>query len=142
VRFWDSSALVPLFLVESTSDWARSITNSDSEVVVWALTRVELMSAIERRKRQAPDMTARLSAAGSEVMRMWNVWNEIRDVETVRENAERLVATYPLRAADALQLGAALVAADRSPATLPFVTLDQRLAVAAGREGFPVVGPD
>jgi len=87
-------------------------------------------------------MTDRLSAARSEVIQMWNVWNEIRDVEKVREKAERLVATHPLRAADALQLGAALVAADGSPATLPFVTLDQRLAAAAGREAFPVLGPD
>ena len=51
------------------------------------------------------------------------------------------VETHPLRAADALQVGAALVAAEESPATLEFVTLDRKLAVAAEREGFRVVGP-
>jgi len=45
-----------------------------------------------------------------------------------------------LRAADALQLGAAIVAADGEPETLEVVTLDRRLADAARREGFPILG--
>jgi hypothetical protein len=53
----------------------------------------------------------------------------------------RLLRVHPLRAADALHLGAALVAAEDNPRTLPFVTLDDELALAAEREGFPVVGP-
>ena len=47
---------------------------------------------------------------------------------------------HPLRTADALQLGAALVAADGDPQSLELVTLDRRLADAARREGFPVLG--
>jgi predicted nucleic acid-binding protein len=47
---------------------------------------------------------------------------------------------HPLRAADALQLGAALFAADGDPQSLELVTLDRRLADAARREGFPVLG--
>jgi predicted nucleic acid-binding protein len=115
--------------------------NGDPGVVVWALTRVELMSAIERRRREDPDLSDRFSAARNEVMKTWNIWTEITMFETVREQAERVVAAHPLRSADALQLGAALVAAGGSPATLQFVTLDQRLATAAEREGFPVLGP-
>lgn len=49
--------------------------------------------------------------------------------------------THPPRAADALQVGAALVAAEEFPATLEFVTLDRKLAVAAEREGFRVISP-
>ena len=142
MRFWDSSALVPVFLVESTSVWVRKVMNGDPGVIVWALTRVELMSAIERRRREDPDLSDRFSAARNEVMKMWNIWTEIAMIETVREQAERVVAAHPLRSADALQLGAALVAAGGSPATLQFVTLDQRLATAAAREGFPVLGPN
>jgi len=141
VRFWDSSALIPVFLVERTSDWARKVMNSDPGVIVWALTRVELMSAIERRRREDPDLSARLSDARSEVQKTCNIWIEIAMIETVREHAESVLAAHPLRAADALQLGAALVAAAGNPETLQFVTLDRRLAVAAEREGFPVLGP-
>jgi predicted nucleic acid-binding protein len=45
---------------------------------------------------------------------------------------------HPLRAADALQLAAAVVAAEGIPASLSIVTLDERLAAAARREGFVV----
>ena len=141
MRFWDSSALVPVFLAEPTSGWARKVMNRDPGVAVWALTRVELMSAIERRRREDPDLSSRFSAARTEVMQTWGIWIEIAIIETVREHAERLVTAHPLRAADALQLGAALVASAGNPATLQFVTLDQRLGAAAAREGFPVLGP-
>lgn len=48
---------------------------------------------------------------------------------------------HPLRAADSLQLAAAIVVADGAPRALPFVTLDDRLALAADKEGFPVLVP-
>jgi predicted nucleic acid-binding protein len=60
----------------------------------------------------------------------------------VRQTAIRLLRVHPLRTADALQLAAAIAAAEDHPATLPFVTLDERLAQAAEREGFPVARPD
>ena len=43
--------------------------------------------------------------------------------------------------ADALQLGAAIVAAEGEPASLEFATLDRRLADAAAREGFQILSP-
>lgn len=52
----------------------------------------------------------------------------------------RLLRLHPLRAADALQLAAALVLAEHDPRTLPFVTLDERLALAAEQEGFELMG--
>ena len=47
--------------------------------------------------------------------------------------------SVPLRAADALQLAAAFAAAERRPASLEIVTLDDRLANAARKEGFAVL---
>jgi len=58
-----------------------------------------------------------------------------------RPHAERVVETHPLRAANALHIGAALVASEDNPATLEFVTLDRNLANAAEREGFVFLGP-
>jgi uncharacterized protein len=68
-------------------------------------------------------------------------WGEVQPGESVRSTAARLLRTHPLRAGDALQLAAAIVAADGDPQTLPFVTLDERLALAADKEGFPVIVP-
>jgi len=69
-------------------------------------------------------------------------WREVQPVTVVRTTAIRLMRVHPLRTADALQLGAAIVAAEEHPATLPVVTLDERLAQAAEREGFAVIRPD
>ena len=57
----------------------------------------------------------------------------------LRERAGRLLASHPLRAADALQLAAALVWCDERPADEGFVCLDQRLRDSARREGFAVL---
>ena len=61
-------------------------------------------------------------------------------MEIVRRYAERVVETHPIRAADALQIGAALVAAEDNPASIAFVSLDRNRAEAAEREGFHVIG--
>jgi predicted nucleic acid-binding protein len=108
--------------------------------IVWTLTRVELVSALARRKREEPEKARALLRARRQVLTAWEEWSEVVAVDPVRRQAERLVSAHPLRAADALQLGAALVACDLEPSAMPFVTLDERLATAAEREGFSVLG--
>ena len=141
MRFWDSSAIVPLMVVEAGSARVRNWFGSDSEIIVWTLTRVELLSAIARRRREESRSAAMLTIARRNILRAWDGWSEITAVELVRRHAERLVESYPLHAADALQLGAALIAAEGDPTNLELVTLDRNLADAAEREGFAVLGP-
>jgi hypothetical protein len=62
----------------------------------------------------------------------------IADIEAVKALARRLLRVHTLRAADALQLGAALVWASGQPQGKTLHTLDERLALAARREGFVV----
>ena len=141
MKFWDSSAIVPLMIVEPSSARVRNWFDSDSEIIVWTLTRVELLSAIARLRREDSRSATILTVVRRNIMRAWDGWSEITNVELVRRHAERLVESYPLRAADALQLGAALIAAEGEPANLDLVTLDHNLADAAEREGFAVFGP-
>src|SRR3990170_7340706 len=103
----------------------------DRAVVVWELTRVELLSALARRRRDMPEAARRLASARRRVLAVWPAWTEVTAIDVVRRHAERLVNTHPLRAADALQVAAALVVADQDPASLTFVTLDRRQADAA-----------
>ena len=140
MRFWDTSALLPLFMAEKESRRARAWLRRDPIVVVWTLTRVELLSALARRERKEPDAARALVTARARVLAAWEEWSEIVAIEPVRRQAERLVSVHPLRAADALQLGAALVATDLDPAGLGFGTFDERLATAALKEGFSVLG--
>ena len=66
-------------------------------------------------------------------------WAEVEALAAIRRTARRLLRVHVLRAADAVQLAAALAAADGRPDLLLFVCLDQRLNEAAQREGFELV---
>ena len=140
MRFWDTSALIPLLVAEPGTARAERWLREDPAIVVWALTRVELLSALARRRREEPRASRRLLAARREVLGAWPQWSEITAVEIVRRHAERIVETHAITAADALQIGAALVAAEDDPAALDFVTFDRHQAAAAEREGFRVLG--
>jgi hypothetical protein len=71
--------------------------------------------------------------------RIANAAHEITDLLAVRTKSIALLGRYALRAADAAQLGAALVVADPEPGSLTIAVLDRRLARAATREGFDVL---
>ena len=60
------------------------------------------------------------------------------DVLSVRARANAVLARHPLRAADAGQLGAALLVSEQLSDPLLFLCLDQRLCDAAEREGLGV----
>ncbi len=139
MRFWDSSALVAIVVDEKTSGRIREISNEDQERAVWVLSEVEALSGLWRRCR-ARELTddARENALRDIDVILGNA-TVIDDFSAVTERARRILALHPLRAADALQLAAALVACDDKPAQLPFVTLYDRLAEAARREGFQVL---
>jgi uncharacterized protein len=140
VRFWDSSALVPIFVKEAATTEVEGWRAADPGITTWMMTRVEVLAAIARKRRERPDMVALWNRAVRDVNEISLRWIEIYDAVAARIHAERIVLDYPLRTADALQLGAALVAADGDPQSLELVTLDRRLAQAARHEGFPVLG--
>ena len=52
MKFWDSSAIIPLCLKEPTSERIRDVLKVDEDIVVWWATRVECLSALERRRRE------------------------------------------------------------------------------------------
>jgi hypothetical protein len=63
-------------------------------------------------------------------------WGEILPSERVRSLAEELPDQMGLRAAEAMQLAAALVWCRERPRGRPFVCLDRPLATAAAHLGF------
>ena len=141
MRFWDSSAVVPLLVEEPSSAAMRTAYRQDPTVVAWWGTGLELVSALARREREGRIDALTFAEATRRLDALERSWREVAPLERVREVGVRLLRTHALRAADALQLGAAIVAAEERPSTLSFVTLDARLAQAAAREGFPVTMP-
>lgn len=136
--FWDSSAVIPLLLPESRSEAMASLLRSGSEFVVWWGSPVECQSALYRRYREGELPASRLSEALRRLAALTADADVVAPTPRVRDRAGRLLAIHPLRAADALQLAAALVWCEEAPAGAPFACLDGRLAEAARREGFDV----
>jgi hypothetical protein len=111
----------------------------DRGFVVWWATSVEVFSGLHRRMRAGEIDVTRLELAERRVARLMNYAAVIPPSDPVRDRAHRLLAVHALRAADALQLAAALVWGEERPAGLALVTLDSRLGEAANREGFRVL---
>lgn len=134
--FWDSSALVPLLLPEEPSEALTRLLADDAEPVIWWATPLECQSALQRRHREAPLPADQLSAAIERLRQLVQHADTIAPTDELRRRAARLLSFHPLRAADALQLAAALVWCEEQPHGEAFVTLDDRLREAALKEGF------
>jgi predicted nucleic acid-binding protein len=140
MQFWDASAIVPLIVEESATAPLFDRLEQDADMLVWWGTTVEVTSALSRLERTSGLSAAAVDTALKSLQLLAAAWSEIVPSDAVRHTAERLLRTHALRAADSLQLAAALVAADHDARTLALVCLDERLAAAARREGFSVVG--
>lgn len=140
MRFWDSSALVPLVLDEPASAEMRRLMREDGDAIVWTLASVEVLSALARLERSSRELADLLGGVRRDALDRVRRCHAVTMVDAVRQRAERLVSVHALTAADTLQLAAALVASREQPETLEFVTLDKVLARVARLEGFPVVG--
>lgn len=138
MRFWDSSAIVPLTIVEASTEALQATAAEDPVMCVWWATEVECVSALARLERDGELTDTATEAALQRLNLLAESWNEVQPVAALRSAARRLLRVHVLRTADALQLAAAVVAAEGLAASLEVVTLDERLAAAARREGFTV----
>lgn len=138
VGFWDASALVPLCVHEITSRQAQSQFRKSVPVVWWG-TEIEIHSAIARLHRSGKLTDAEQKGALSRLDLLSRGWREILPTDPLRALARRVLEHYELRAADSLQLAAALTWCQQHPAKRTFVCADQRLSNAAALAGFSVV---
>lgn len=139
MRFWDTSALIPLIVEEPWTATALATLESDSGLVLWWGASTECLSALARSSREGRITAADHEAGRDLVAVLRDGAFEIQAGEAVRARADRLLRRYPLRAADALQLAAALTWCLERPSGSGFVCLDHRLRQAAQGEGFTVL---
>lgn len=135
--FWDSSALVPLCVHEAASRHARGHLRRFSPVVWWG-SLVEIQSAICRLQRQGEINDSGKKGATARLQLLARGWKEILPGDELRELALQLLDGYSLRAADSLQLAAALTWCDQHPARRNFISGDERLSRTAEAAGFSV----
>ena len=136
MKFWDASAIMPLLMKEDATVRLQKLALADAAMLVWWGTEVECASAISRLEREGALDEPGAIDAFDRLHQLSRAWHEVEPGDPVREAAVRFLRVHPLRAADALQLAAAFIAAERRPPSLEIVTLDDRLAAAARKEGF------
>ncbi len=137
--FWDSSALVPVLTAEARSSDMVALLRSDRAPAIWWGCPVECQSALHRRGREGLLSPGALAEALARLGLLAEDVDVVAPTTQLRGRAGRVLAAHPLRAADSLQLAAALVWSDETPSGEAFVCLDERLREAARREGFEVL---
>lgn len=141
MNFWDSSSILPLLVAEENSTDARSLLEAQPEMALWWATPVECMSALARKEREGRLDLKAMTVAQKNLALIEANSVRIDPTDQVRRMAQKLLRRYPLRAADSLQLSAASVLAGEGTENFGFVCNDERLSLAASKEGFAVIMP-
>lgn len=136
--FWDSSALVPFCARQRASPNTHRLLGQYS-VVVWWATPVEVRSALERLLRTGNLSVAEHAGAQKRLDRLRKGWSELAPTEANRDEAEMLLARFPLSTADAMQLAAAMMWTGGHPRGRVFICGDARLLDAARQLGFRTI---
>jgi len=133
--FWDASALVPLCVRQGITPSVASLYEN-YRVVIWWATPVEIASALARLLRNKEISSSEWAKARQVAVALADEWSVIQPSNALRDHATRLVERYDLKAADAMQLAAALDWCDKVPRGEVFLTADQKLREAAVLSGF------
>ena len=136
--FWDTSAVAPLCVSQSTTAASHRMMQKGHSLVVWWATPVEVISAFARLELAGSLDAEDLKRAMAKLTRLRDTWVEIVPSDRVRGRAEAFPRAHKLRAGDAFQLAASLAWCAERPQGRPFVCMDHRLAAAARDVGFTV----
>jgi predicted nucleic acid-binding protein len=140
VNYWDSCAIIPLcFEQDAFADHARAVAGNDDKIVTWWGTSVECCSAFARLRRGGEITPEGEQQCGIRLNLLSERWDEVEPSDHLRQLARKLLLRQKLRAADALQLAAALMWASGDSTGIGFVTFDKNLRIAAQSEGFTVI---
>lgn len=144
----DSSVLVKRHVRESGTDWFTAVADptTGNTILSAQVSMVEVISAFQRRVREGVLDAGDAARLGSDFQALCVTEYRLVALTTpVIERACQLLVRHPLRAYDAVQLAAALIAGDAlvaaGAAAMTFLSADRRLLNAAEAEGLLVIDP-
>jgi len=143
--FLDSTAFIKLFVQEAGTEAIIQLMEAteDNRKLISAGTPLEVYAAIKRRER-AGDISAEDSESARNILRL----EAARMVQqplnpAVLEASRQLLDRYAIRSAEALQLGAAVVAREMFQGMeITFVSANQHLLETAKAEKFGNLNPE
>ena len=131
--------MLPLIVREVASDTVVNLLHEDGDVAVWWGTWVECAVAISRLERENLLDEEGEKGSRNRLGLLGDNWRQARPTDDLRLLASIISKYHPLKAADCLQLAAALRWCEGDTDEANFVCLDQRLRQAASYEGFEVL---
>ncbi len=135
MRFWGSSALLPLLVEEAASKKIKHLFEDAQGIAVWWGTEAECLSVLAQREREG-SLTATEQAQAEDLLReVLACAIEVNPSAEIKQIMRRLLRIHALHTAEALQLAAAIALAGENISELTMVTLDERLRLCAQREG-------
>jgi len=138
MSFWESSALVLLCANEPRSILAGRLWKTFPAKFVWWETSIEICSALARIERENKISLQQRIKAEQRLEMLEKVWTEIQPNIRIKELAKTFPAKHGLKAADSLQLAAALLWCKELPKNKDFVSGDVKLLEVAENVGFTI----
>ena len=144
IYYFDTSALLKRYILETGSSWVRATLDApDTDVVISQLTLVEAVAALARRAKggafQPGDAQRVMERVESDCRRRFVV---VAVAAPVIDGAVALARQYALRGYDALQLASALaVQTLAAPEPVTFVSADEEVNLVAASAGLAVADP-
>ena len=138
IVYADTSALVKLFVRETSSDATREKLGQAQALGTGLLTRAELGSALARGAQRGYLSTEEALEARHSLEVVWGSWVHIAIDEALASRAERIAWKYSLRGYDAVHLAAARVWKEELGHQIVLATFDKELWKAAELAGLQV----
>lgn len=136
MKFWDTSAVVPLLVQQAKTQTSEKLLREDRLMIVSWTTECEAFSALARLERESALSSKAFLGAKAILDTLAQSWNVVEPSAELIVETKRVLRLHPLRSADALQLASAILACKKTPHNLTFLTFNERLSEAAGKEGF------
>lgn len=136
MNYWDTSALVNLFVEQVHTQKYLRLYQQDQKILTAWHTVPECASAFCRLNREGHLGERELGELLARLEHLASHWFIICSGKRLEQLTLRMLRVHPLRAMDAIHLGAACLARGEDAAPMGFFTEDVRLENAALKEGF------
>lgn len=136
IGYFDTSALLKLFITEPDSGRMRSAAGALDAPAVSLVAYAEALSAFTRREHDGSLEPQQASAAREAFEEWWRDATHVPVLETLATAAGIIAARYRLKGFDAIHLASAITLRDATSEEVAFLTADHRLESAAASEGF------
>ena len=132
--YFDTSALIKLFVLEKGSEDAQRLSRDHLPVATATIAYTEMYSGFNRRKREKYLSARQYTRLSRQFEEHWTTYIRIELTGEVLALGKVLLERYPLRAFDAIHLASAVSLQKGTQEPLQFAAADIRLLNAASAE--------